>query len=69
MFSGRWCGPFLDSFELGRVHGHFAFFQDHSEVFDARLGELAFAGFQVEVIFSQFLEYDFGDPFEAFSGS
>ena len=68
LFDSFWDWPVSDSFQFTGVHHHFAFFNDKSKVFDSSFAELAFAGFEVEVIFSKSLEYFLGHFFQFFFG-
>ena len=46
-----WLGPFGDIGNLGRVHGDGSFRNDDAEIFNRRLVERAFLGFEEEVVF------------------
>ena len=50
-FNGLGLGPFGDAGDFGGVHGNGSFRNDDAEVFDGRLIEGAFLGFEEEVVF------------------
>ena len=63
-----WDWPFSYPIKFARVHRHFAFFDDKSEVFNPCLAEFAFSRFKVKVVFTEFLKYSFGHFFQSFFG-
>ena len=68
LFHILWDWPFSYSFQFARVHRHFAFFNDKSEVFDPCFAEFAFRRFEVKVVFAKLLKYSFGHFFQSLFG-
>jgi len=55
-----WCGPFIDSLKLGRVHGYNTVFDYHSEEINFFFIKGAFGGFEEQVFFLHGLKNDAG---------
>ena len=55
-----WSGPFVDSFELGRVHSYYTMFDYHSKEIDFFFVERAFGGFKEQMFFLHGLKDDTG---------
>ncbi len=67
IFYGEWCRPFSDALYFHQVHFYFPLSDDDPEVFDFFLVELAFLGFQKEVMLCKFV-VEVVDLFAVFFG-